>query len=65
MLKFYNQKGNLTRYAFACGYIERNKHVTLSMEHGVYIVRGFVDGTHINESFRNVTDARKVVRKYA
>ena len=57
--KFYNKDGSLTRYSFACGYVERKDDLTLHMEHGVYHVRGFRNNKHIMGSFRLVKLARK------
>lgn len=66
MNEFYNKKGRLTRYALACGYIERfeemGNSVTLWMEHGCIHVR---QHSHIHnkrifwESFENLNEARK------
>ena len=43
MPKFYNADGSLTRYGFACGYIEStrkgNSHLTMWLEHNCYHVR--------------------------
>lgn len=61
--KFYTKRGLLTRYAFACGYTESKDGLTLSMEHGVYHVRGFQQGKHIVGSFAHVTKARQFMSR--
>ena len=57
--KFYTKRGLLTRYSFACGYVEKKDGLTLHMEHGVYHVRGFRDNCRIMSSFAHVHEARK------
>lgn len=67
--KFYNKDGSLTRYSFACGYVEQKNGLRLHMEHGVYHVRGFRKGKmegdteeheyHIMGSFAHSKEARK------
>ena len=59
---FYTKRGKLTRYSFACGYVEFNKDRTknLSQEHHVYHVKGFDSNDHpIWRSFDNLGEARK------
>jgi hypothetical protein len=63
MPEFKNKDGNLTRYALSCGYVEKNKDLTLGMEHGFYYVRGFRGQKHIMESFDSIKKARKELMK--
>jgi hypothetical protein len=64
---FYTKRGLLTRYSFACGYVEKKGGLSLHMEHDVYHVRGFLTKTqdgketeyHIMGSFSHVKEARK------
>lgn len=66
---FYTKSGLLTRYSFACGYVERRRGLSLYMEHGTYQVRGFrkKEGeekeSHITGSFSHVKEARRFVSK--
>ena len=57
-----DSRGRLTRYAFACGYVEKGKHTTLSMEHGFYHVRGFLPDmgpkAYVNQVFSSLKKAR-------
>lgn len=62
MPKFKNKDGSLTTYALACGYVEKNKELTMGMEYGVYYVRGFRNQEHIIESYSSIIDARKALR---
>jgi len=56
---FYNKNGTLTRYAFSCGYVEEHGNKNLSMEHGVFHVKGFDNqGRHVWQSFDTVKPAR-------
>lgn len=58
-----DHKGQLTAYAFACGYVETYGAFTLSMEHHVYHVKGFgADGIRRWESAETLTKARKLMR---
>ena len=62
---FYNKDGTLTRYAFSCGYIEKQKNgnKNLSMRHGVFHVLGQDEnGNFVNESFQHVKPARAFLR---
>ena len=60
---FYNKDGTLTRYAFSCGYVEVHGDKNLSMEHGVFHVKG-VNAKHQRcwESFDKVKHARAFLR---
>jgi hypothetical protein len=66
MLKFYTQREQLTRYALACGYIERRNGYTLSMpapSAGVYQVTADEGGIVYNG--RSLKEARKSMsRRY-
>jgi hypothetical protein len=67
--RYYTKRGLLTRYSFACGYVEKKGGLSLYMEHGVYHVRGFRQGKkegdieereyHIMGSFAHSKEARK------
>lgn len=64
--QFYNKKGELTKYALACGYIQKfydnNQTVTLWMEHNTLHVRHFNHKTiewYLDKCFDTLTDARK------
>lgn len=63
MPKHVTKRGRLTRYALACGYIERkgsdDNRAVLESEHGVFHVKGFEKGKHFWESFDNLTAARR------
>lgn len=69
--KFYNKKGQLTRYALACGYIERidknNIILELWTEGGPLIhVKAFDHNLKIRlfwESFETLTEARNFYDK--
>jgi hypothetical protein len=72
--EFHNKDGSLTRYALACGYVEKEYHnypqgrayTTLYMEHGVYNVRSFDYDNHTRilwESFPYLKDARRRYRE--
>ena len=64
MPKCYNADGSLTKYAFACGYLQTRGRITLSMEHHVMIVKGFQkNGTYVVQGFYKLTEARKFFRK--
>jgi hypothetical protein len=60
--RFNNKNGTLTRYAFACGYIEQKEtisnRVSLSLD-GVYHVKGLINNQRVWECFDKLTDARK------
>lgn len=62
--KFRTKAGKLTRYAFACGYIEQkeiddNNRGSIEMNNGTFEVKGFRNGAHFYQVFRLVKDARK------
>jgi len=73
---FYNADGSLTRYAFACGYLEERMRINLSKEHNTYHVKGFTcesmrvgervyaTGERVLESFDDLTSARKFLHKF-
>jgi hypothetical protein len=62
--KFYNANGSLTKYAFACGYMEKRGDITLFRQHTVMHVAGFTKtGLRVWESFDNLTPARRFFRK--
>lgn len=63
--KFKTKKGQLTKYSFACGYVERKEEKgvrkTLWLEGGVYHVRAhdFNQSKRISwDSFHTLKDAR-------
>lgn len=64
--KFKNTDGTLTRYAFACGYMELvecgDKRLQLYQD-CCYHVRAIVRGEPRWESFEKLTDARAFYRK--
>ena len=61
MLK--TKRGKLTRYAFACGYLERDGPFTLGWEHCCYHVKGVsVDGHRVYETTRLLAEARRILR---
>ena len=62
--KFKTKAGKLTRYSFACGYIEQKEvdasnRGTIALEPNGYHVKGFKNGVHFWEIFERVKDARK------
>lgn len=64
--KFNNKNGTLTRYAFACGYVEQkingNARKTLSLD-CIWHIKGFdKSGKHFWECFDNLTQARQFYR---
>lgn len=64
---FYTKNGNLTRYAFSCGYIEKRGSISLEKEHHSYHVKGFageLQDTRIWESFHTLSEARKFFRTF-
>jgi hypothetical protein len=67
--RFHNKAGNLTPYAFACGYVERyasgEDRLTLSREPNDWHVKGFIAGKHVWEIFEKLKDARTFCRKPA
>jgi uncharacterized protein (DUF1330 family) len=63
-MKMRDKRGQLTAYAFACGYIERIGQLNLSRGHNAYYVKGGIDNTHIYKVFTTLKDARKCMRSY-
>lgn len=58
--------GALTRYGFACGYIERRASLTLYREHSCYHVKGFnAAGAHRWETCYTLAEARRILRRLA
>jgi hypothetical protein len=61
---FFNADKSLTRYAFLCGYVQEKRAKNLSMEHGVFHVKGFdVEGKRVWESFDSLTPARRFLNQ--
>lgn len=64
-----NATGRLTRYAFACGYVEKREkgadRVSLSMEHNTYHIKGMIGGIRVWETARTLTEARKLFAREA
>jgi hypothetical protein len=62
-MKFYTKANKLTPYSFSCGYTETKgpsgECLTISREHSVYHVKGFLNKERVWESFRTLTEARK------
>ena len=60
--QLHNKSGTLTRYGFACGYLERKEkndnRITLGLD-CIYHVKGFINGSRVWECFDKLTDARK------
>jgi len=65
--RFFNKAGNLTPYAFACGYVEEytdgENTLTLYREPVGWHVQGRITGKHTWEIFERLTDARAFCRK--
>ena len=65
--QFHDKNGDLTRYSFACGYLEQyeksDDELTLFKEPNDWHVQGLIDGVHIWKSFDKLKDARKFCRK--
>lgn len=62
--KFYTNKGKLSSYAFSCGYVESKFKLNLSLENGVYHIKGYTKkDSWVHTSFRTLTKARKFVRE--
>ena len=64
--KFRSERlGELTEYAFACGYVIecrtdcRDNSISMGMSHGSYDVKGFVAGEHYYEVFHSLKLARR------
>jgi hypothetical protein len=57
-----DSRGNLTAYAFACGYTERVREFTLQRLTG-YRITGFgSDGVHHSYTYKTLREARKELR---
>lgn len=66
---FYRKDGTLTKYALACGYVEKmeldtNNRVTLYQEHSTFHIVGFFKGERFWLSYDNdqLSQARKDYR---
>lgn len=57
--EFKNAKGELTPYAFACGYVETHGRFRLHRDGAAYVV----DGLLFRESFATLTEARRAARR--
>ena len=71
--KFYKKNGELTSYALACGYIQRNSRSTLPtgdvelyMRHGVYFVTRSVmqNGTRVETFYKGFPRGREAWSAY-
>lgn len=66
MDRFHNKDGSLTRYAFACGYVQRetigNVEVSLYQD-GCWHVRYWLGGTRHWDTFDRLYKARKRYRE--
>ena len=67
---FKNANGDLSRYALACGYVQKREvspgiEVSLWREHGVYHVRAhdFENGRRVFWRSGKLTECRKIYRK--
>lgn len=62
--QFRDRNGQLTGYAFVCGYVEVRSWLTISRQHQVYHVKGFdpFDGHHW-EVARTLPEIRRVAKK--
>jgi hypothetical protein len=57
---FFNADRSLTKYALSCGYVQEKRAKNLSMEHGVFHVKGWnVLGEHVWQSFDTLKEARR------
>ena len=57
---FFNADKSLTCYALSCGYVQEKLAKNLSMEHGVFHVKGMnVLGEHVWQSFDTLKEARR------
>lgn len=76
---FYTKKGDLTPYAFSCGYIEQRGRMSLEKEHSCYHVKGVTvsfggatvggggfdqDEKRVWETFDTLSEARKFFRTF-
>ncbi len=59
----FRRDGSLSAYGYKCGYVDRHNtrdgSVGLFYEDGAYYLQGIMRGIHINESFRNLANARQ------
>jgi len=65
--RFHDKRGNLTGYAFGCGYVERygnatGDNLTIHREPNDWHVKGFVSGVHVWEIFEKLSAARAFCR---
>lgn len=60
---FYNKDGSLTKYALACGYVQKKGNRQLYQEHTCYHVVVEIEGKFLRESTYSLTEARKAYRK--
>lgn len=60
---FYNKDGSLTRYALACGYVQRKGNTQLYREHECYHVVAEVGTKFLRQSTWSLTEARKFFRQ--
>jgi len=65
--RFHNKAGNLTPYAFGCGYVERyareKDRLCIAREPNDWHVKGFIDEKHVWEIFETLKAARAFCRK--
>lgn len=72
-MKLRTKNGELSAYAFACGYIERIGDFKLYREHGIYHINGVLrglDGIAVDNEIRwkstkSLSEARKILYKMA
>lgn len=57
--RFRNKRGDLSAYAFRCGYVENKGSLNLYMEHNTYHVAGLIEETYITGSFDTLKEARQ------
>lgn len=63
--RFYDGRGRLSAYAFACGYVERFAGVALEREHGTYHAKRAAtdDAPHAWESAATLREGRALAAK--
>lgn len=61
-MKLRTNRGTLTAYAFACGYVERSGPFILYMEHGVYHVKGQGTNGRVRRAYRTLAKARRELK---
>jgi len=59
---FYNKDGSLTKYALACGYVQKKGNRQLYQEHTCYHVIVELEGKFLRESTYSLGEARKAYR---